>query len=278
MELPYDIWAWCIKLATHDQPAGPLAFIMVSESWKRELLHSPALWSQIYIQNDEDEMARIWTFLQLSKSSLLDVYISTVLPTTDMIQLIEPHLSRVRSISFMAKIPHPLTTLHGEQWRQAVSNVMATFSDQLTPWNVVDYSCSGRLIGPDTGVYHAAAMQLLISYQETTLEGSHRQTRDDSTNLSKERNTFSVWENYITRYASIYLLCSPCWSIVTEYDKASLGMPPEDLYVLRLTCESAPHPIYRRCVLSLQMIYPEPRKFCSLYVLWPVVIDRSYSD
>jgi hypothetical protein len=208
IEFPYEIWARCIELAVHDQPAGPLPFITVSPNWQRELLHSPVLWSQIWIQNDPDETARIWTFLCLSGCSPLDIYITTVLPTTENVQLIKSHLSRVKTISIRAKIPHPLTTLHGTQWKQAASSVMATFSDRLTPWDATDYSCSGRLIGTDTGVYHVAVIEFLISCPEATVEIAGRQGQDDSVSLSDQQKRSSVWENYISRYACLFTIQS----------------------------------------------------------------------
>jgi hypothetical protein len=206
-ELPYDLWVWCVGLAVHDQPAGPLEFIMVSVGWQKELLHSPALWNKIYIQNDEDEMARICTFLHLSGSSPLDLYITTMLPATDSLHLIEPYLSRVRTISIMPKTPHPPTTSHAEQWKRAASNIMTAFTDRLVPWNASNYSCSGRRIGSYTEVYHVAVMQFLISYSETKLASTKSQIQDDYPNLSEEHKLFWIWENYITR--CVWLLYLP---------------------------------------------------------------------
>jgi hypothetical protein len=214
-ELPYEIWARCIELAIHSQPAGPLAFLAVSQNWQRELLQTPALWTQICIQNDEDETARIWAFLHLSESSPLDVFVTTVLPTTDSLQLIKPHLSRVKTISIRSNTPHPPTALYAEQWRQAASNVMATFSDQLAPWNATDYSCSGRRIGVKPGVYHVATMQFSISYHETKLASGEEQSRENSVGLSEEQDIFGIWQTYLSRCA--LFIRSPRRSIVIEH-------------------------------------------------------------
>jgi hypothetical protein len=173
------------------------------------------LWSHIWIQNDEDEMARIWIFLHLSGHRPLELLITTVLPTTNGLQLIKPHLSRVKTILIRPLLPHPLNSLHEEQWRQAASIVMATFSDALTPWNATDYSCSGWRIGTDPGVYHIAAMQFLLSCPDTTLDSTDGQLRDSSTGLS-EWERFCVWKNYISRCAFICLLSSPCRRMGTE--------------------------------------------------------------
>jgi hypothetical protein len=269
--LPYEMWTWCIRLASQDEPAGPLPFIMVSKNWQTELLRSPALWNQIRIQNDEDELARIWTFLHLSGCSPLDVHITTVLPTTDSIQLIKPHLSRVRTISISPDTPHPLTTLHEEQWKRTVSNVMATFSDQLTPWNATNYSCSGRRIGPHPGLYHVSAMKFSISYSETKLASTDKQSKDDSINPSEEQKLFCVWENYITRCAFVCLLYSPCGSIaaenhesiVSDAAKQNVGSPTYSTdWLAHLTHIESASAKYKRFMLS-----PLSFDVYSMYVL-----------
>jgi hypothetical protein len=209
-KLPYEIWARCIELAVRNQPTGPLAFIMVSQNWQRELLCSPDLWSYIWIQNDEDETARIWIFLHLSGHRPLHVLVKTVLPTTDSLQLIKPHLSRVKTILITPEMPHPLTSLHGEQWKQAASIVMTAFSDKLNPWNATDYVCSGWRIGTDPGVYHIAAMQFSLSHAEAMPAGTNAQIWDNSTSLPNEWERFCVWKNYIARCVC-YPLLAEVW-------------------------------------------------------------------
>jgi hypothetical protein len=266
-ELPYEMWTWCIGFASHDQPAGPLAFMMVSQNWQRELLRAPALWSHIWIQNDEDEMARIWTFLHLSGHLSLDLHITTVLPNTDILQLIKPHLSRVRAISIRPNMRHALTSLHGEQWKQAASNVMAAFSNRVTPSNAGVYSCSGRRIGIYPGVYHVALMQFLISHPEAKPASTEGQSQDDS--LPGEQSLFFMWENYIDRCASVCLLYRPCRHVVIDHHKSIVSDATK-----RTVCAQTnsaylpPHLVYRKCVLRLPGIYPEPLPFdiCSMYV------------
>jgi hypothetical protein len=191
-------------LASHNEPAGPLAFMMVSQNWQRELPRSPFLWSQIWIQNDEDEVARIWTFLHLSGHIPLDVHITTVLPNTDHLQLIKPHLSRVRTISIRTKPPHPLTNSYADQWKRVASNTMATFSDRVTPWNATDYSCSGWGIYADPTVYHVTVMQFFISSVEDKQASTNRRSRKDFIKSSEEEKRFCIWENYVTRYACLF--------------------------------------------------------------------------
>jgi hypothetical protein len=57
--LPYEIWIWCISLSIDGRLAGPLELLAVSRRWDGLLLNTPSLWSQIYIQNREDEMVFI---------------------------------------------------------------------------------------------------------------------------------------------------------------------------------------------------------------------------
>jgi hypothetical protein len=228
-ELPYEIWARCIKLAVHSQPTGPLAFFAVSQKWQRELLDSPALWNQIWIQNDEDEMARIWTFLHLSEHSPLDVYITTVLPTTDSIQLIKPHLSRIRTIWIFPNTLHRPTISHAEQWKRAASNVMATFSDRLTPWNATNYSCSGWTIGIHPGVCHVATLQFSLSYPEIELASTDGQNQNHFINLSEEHKQFCVWENYIARCELFVYYMIVAEILPLNMAKASLVTPPKML-------------------------------------------------
>jgi hypothetical protein len=233
--LPYEIWTRCLRLAIHNQPAGPVVFIGVSWNWRRELLDSPALWTQIWIQNDENETARIQAFLRLSGRSPLDVYVKTVPPAMDRLQLLKPHYSRVRTVSIMPNMPQPLTTEHGEQWTRAASNIMATFSNQPTPWNASKYSCSGRRIGPDPGVYYVAVIEFFLSYPAIQPTSTDAQSRGYLTSEPEQRRQFSSWENYITRCVLACLSYGHCRGIFIEPHKASSMMLPRELYVLQLT-------------------------------------------
>src|SRR4051794_35443052 len=97
--LPYEAWTLCILFAIDGQPSGPLQFTMVSTQWERLLCDAPPLWSHIYVQNGEDEMARISAFLHLSHDLPLHVDIMTVRPSIDCLQLVANHISRVATIS-----------------------------------------------------------------------------------------------------------------------------------------------------------------------------------
>jgi hypothetical protein len=74
IRLPYETWLQCLSLAIQDSADGPLPYLAVSPHWSETILSSPALWTQIIINNGEDEEARLHTFLHLSASQLLDMH------------------------------------------------------------------------------------------------------------------------------------------------------------------------------------------------------------
>lgn len=70
---PYEIWQDCFRLAISDAAHGPLPYLAVSTKWNETILHDPSFWTTIIIDDREDQDARIYTFLCLSKTLLLDV-------------------------------------------------------------------------------------------------------------------------------------------------------------------------------------------------------------
>jgi hypothetical protein len=70
---PYEIWQDCFRLAISDAADGPLPYLAVSTKWNETILHDPSFWTTIIIDDGEDQDARIYTFLCLSKTLLLDV-------------------------------------------------------------------------------------------------------------------------------------------------------------------------------------------------------------
>jgi len=108
---------------------------------------------------------------------------------------------------------------------------MATLSGGLAPSIASGYSCSGRRIGAVRGVYHVAAMKFLISHPETKLASTDRQSQDSSINPSEEQKRFSIWENYVTRYA-LFEVFTGVMPLNTT--KESLVMPRKEQYVFRV--------------------------------------------
>jgi len=70
---PAEIWQECFRLAISDDAHGPLPYLAVSTKWHETILDVPSLWTTIIIDDGEDQDARIYTFLLLSKTLLLDV-------------------------------------------------------------------------------------------------------------------------------------------------------------------------------------------------------------
>ena len=156
--LPNEIWTMCMEMAIDGQTNGPLGYLLVSTAWQRLLADTPSLWTQIYIQNTEDEMARISTFLHLSNMSSLYVDIMTVLPTTDTMQLISANISRVREISIR---PGPSVTsseLQAEQLKRAASSLLAKLSYKLLPGDLAYTSCYGISLQENDDLYYRVVL------------------------------------------------------------------------------------------------------------------------
>lgn len=60
-------------LAIEETASGPLPYLAVASRWSETILDSPPLWSTIVIEDGEDEVARVHTFLHLSANHLIDV-------------------------------------------------------------------------------------------------------------------------------------------------------------------------------------------------------------
>jgi hypothetical protein len=191
--LPLELWSWCIQLAIDGQRNGPLEFIMVSRRWQSTLLDSPVLWNQIYLHNEEDEMALVSTFLHLSKGSPLHVEILTVLPTTSSLELIAKHSSRVRTISIRPGASNTMTALYMEQWTRAASFTMATLLNGRLPSNIKHTSCFGNTFCDNGQWYYSVILM------HCTME-----TRVDRTVYTDMHRLYCLWEEHIARYVAQY--------------------------------------------------------------------------
>jgi hypothetical protein len=187
--LPNELWSLCIEFAIAGKSAGPLDFIMVSRHWGRLLLNSPSLWTQIYIQNGEDEIARIFTFLHLSKQSPLHIDIMTVLPTVDSLRLVAEHISRVRTISIRPGKSDTFTALHARHWKLAASFVLETLSNGMQLSDIESPLCFGVTIcGDDQWYYHVIFLQFTVAAR---VAGADELSR--------------LWEDHIAKYAYTHL-------------------------------------------------------------------------
>jgi hypothetical protein len=199
--LPYELWILCISFAIGGQQSGPLELLMVSTRWATLLVNSPSLWTQIYIQNGEDEMGRISTFLHLSKGCSLHVDIMTVLPTITSLQLIAKNFSRVATISISPGASDNDTAFPTEQWIQAASNILSTLSNGRPPPDVKDNPCFGISLR-ESGQWHyrVILMQFTTAVMVTSTDDENGII---SASLPDTMTCFRRWEEYIARCASI---------------------------------------------------------------------------
>jgi hypothetical protein len=185
--LPTELRSICIEFAIAGRLAGPLDFIMVSRHWERFLLNSPSLWTQIYIQNGEDELARISTFLHLSKQCKLHVDVMAVLPTVDSLRLVAAHISRVRTISIRPGTSGTFTALQAEQWTRAAAHILENLSNGIQLCDVEPPACFGVTVWGDRGLYyHVILIQFTVA---TIVHGV------DEPNYK--------WDDHITKYVTI---------------------------------------------------------------------------
>jgi hypothetical protein len=194
--LPYEIWTMCIAFAIGGQQAGPLELLMVSTRWATLLADTPSLWTQIYIQNGEDEMARIATFLYFSKRRSLHVDIMTVLPTIANLQLIAENISRVATVSIRPSASDSNTVFPMEQWKRAASNILSTLFNGRLPPDLQDDSCFG--IGfweSGQWCYRVILMQFTTAVMVTSSE----QNGIISAKLPDTRTHFRRWEEHVRR-------------------------------------------------------------------------------
>jgi hypothetical protein len=198
--LPLELWTWCVALAIDGREAGPLEFLAVSRRWENALLDTPSLWTQIYVQNGEDEAARISTFLRFSRGCPLHVDVMTALPEVDRLQLIANHMSRITTISIRPGLSDTITSRGMERWRQAAAYNMAMLSNGLTPAAVKSSSCFGISLREDGQLYYSIIFIHLT--MKVTLANSNRKNHSSSAGLPVIASR-RLWEKYITRCATV---------------------------------------------------------------------------
>jgi hypothetical protein len=193
-KLPLELWSWCIQLAIDGQRAGPLEFIMVSRRWESIVLDSPVLWTQIHLNNEEDEMALVSTFLQLSKRCPLHVDILTELPTTSSLVLIADHSFRIRTISIRPGASNTITALYTEQWRRTASFTMTSLLNGLLPSDIKCTRCFGNTLR-DKGQWYYS----VILMHFTMAARVHGRNHIVHTDLPDIQRTFGLWGEHIAR-------------------------------------------------------------------------------
>jgi len=194
--LPYELWTVCIAFAIDGQEVGPLPFLAVSRRWERLLLETPTLWTQVYIQNGEDEIARISTFLHLSTGSSLHVEIMMPLPDMDCLQPIATHISRVATISIRPpSLSYRDTSLHMDQWEKAAACVLAKLSNGIVPSDVKQTSCLGVSLRQDYPLYNCV---FLMKFEM----GPAMAKADQPDSSIGTESPEAAWEDHIKMYAS----------------------------------------------------------------------------
>jgi hypothetical protein len=177
----------CMEFVIDGRAAGPLDFIMVSQDWAAVLLNSSSLWTQIYIQNVEDEIARISTFLHLSKQFKVHADVMTMLPTVASMRLVAEHVSRVRTISIRPGTSGTLTALHAEQWTRGAAYILEILSNGMWLSDVESPTCLGVTIWNGMQAYcHVVRMQFTVAARVASI---------DELNYN--------WGDHITKYASV---------------------------------------------------------------------------
>jgi hypothetical protein len=195
--LPYEIWIWCIAFSIDEQRDGPLELLAVSRRWDRALLDCPSLWNQIYVENGEDEIARISTFLYLSRGCSLHVDIMTALPDTmDSLQLIANQISRVSTISIRPSVSDTVTSSQMERWKHTASHILEVLGND--PLDVKSASCFGISLRENDEMYYCIALMQFTMVN--TVNNASTQTSIASAGLPAT-TYLRKWEEQVTRYA-----------------------------------------------------------------------------
>jgi hypothetical protein len=204
----------CIAFAIDGQPFGPLEYLMVSKRWEKRLLETPSLWSQVYIQNGEDELARISAFLHLSRGHSLHVDIMiaipnmdsshlVAIPNMDSLQLIASEISRVATISIRPGATKDITSLYMEQWRRSTSYLLATIYSELPPPQVLSNmshtQCPVLSLRENNRPFH------WVTFMEFTMRNSRKFDPVPHTSVKSagDWKFFRMWEEHIKRCAKI---------------------------------------------------------------------------
>ncbi|KIM24209.1 hypothetical protein M408DRAFT_242779 [Serendipita vermifera MAFF 305830] len=194
--LPYEIWIRCVSFVIQDVPTGPLELLTVSKSWYTLFINSPLLWTDVFFENSEDELARVWTFLHLSRDSPLHIHIRTMIPSNESLGLLYPHRPRIRVISIMPgyHIKIPTSPTYWGQWRRSTSYILMTFFDELMPSDV-ENTYAGSLRGPQ-GEYYVSFIQLTLRHPVKRVY-ARRQPRSRTNERTEKNRLLLGWEQHI---------------------------------------------------------------------------------
>jgi len=108
--MPVDIICEIFEAAARADPDAPLLLTMTCEAWKRLVIETSKLWSDIRIDVDNDDVLEsLHLSLLLSKNSPLDIAITGVCASDEIVNGLTPHVHRIRALElFMhreARVP-----------------------------------------------------------------------------------------------------------------------------------------------------------------------------
>jgi hypothetical protein len=226
--LPHELWSVCIAFAIGGQQAGPLELLMVSTRWATLLADTPSLWTQIYIRNGEDEIARTSAFLHLSKGCSLHVDIMTVLPTITSLQLIAENIFRVATISIRPGASDNNAVFPMEPWKRAASNILSTLSNNRLQPDVGDNSCFGIGFRENDQWYYRV---ILMQFTTAVMVTSSEQNGIISAKLPDTRTHFRRWKEHVGR----------CGYPLQQYSARVKGPTESHHRSIRVSADQDPH-------------------------------------
>jgi hypothetical protein len=146
------------------------------------LFNTPTLWTQIYIQSEEPEIARVSTFLCLSQKCRLDVEIMTLQFNMDWVTPIAANISRVATISIRPGVLNESAYLFIERRKGEASLVLTALG--IFPSDATHTSCFGVSIQRDNQLYYCV---FLMRFKM---------------DIAQRRRSKRTWEDYVKRCAS----------------------------------------------------------------------------
>ena len=108
--MPIDIVCEIFEAAARADPDAPLLLTMTCKAWKRLVIGTSKLWSDIKVDVDNDDMFEaLQLSLLLSKSWPLDIAITGVCAPDEIINGITPHVHRIKALELFlhreARVP-----------------------------------------------------------------------------------------------------------------------------------------------------------------------------
>jgi len=98
-QMPVDIVCEIFEAAARADPDAPLLLTMTCEAWKRLVIETSKLWSDIRIDVDNDDVLEsLHLSLLLSKNWPLDIAITGVCASDEIVNGLTPHVHRIRAL------------------------------------------------------------------------------------------------------------------------------------------------------------------------------------